>query len=165
MVKCMFSRLKQWAFGAFVSIAFALSIGALGQCSKPVHQSSAKIDTIILEHRDTIVKLDTILKTRIKYIDTSRIDTVHDILDRIIPIDTADNDGNQVIAANQLREAVKWKDSLNTCLDMRKVDSVALDTMSKLAKKVDTIKACTITEQAKSFGLGALIGIGLGSLF
>ena len=162
----MIDSIKKWLTGLFVAIAFALSvIGAFGQCSKPVPISNDKIDTIILEHRDTIVKLDTIRKTRIKYIDTSRIDTVHDMLDSLIPINTADSDGNQVIAANQLREAVKWKDSLNTCLDMRKVDSIALDTLGKLAKKVDTIKACSITEQAKSFGLGALFGIAIKSLF
>ena len=162
----MIDSIKKWLLGLFVAIAFALTvIGALGQCSKPVPHSNGKIDTIILEHRDTIVKLDTIRKTRIKYIDTSRIDTVHDILDSLIPINTADIDGNQVIAANQLREAVKWKDSLNTCLDMRKVDSIALDTLGKLAKKVDTIKACSITEQAKSFGLGALFGIAIRSFF
>ena len=163
----MISTIKDWLLGLFVAVAFALTvIGALGRCSKPVHPPNGQqVDTVLVHHRDTIVTLDTILKTRIKYIDTSRIDTVHDILDSLIPIDTADNDGNQVIAANQLREAVKWKDSLNTCLDMRKVDSIALDSVSKLAKNVDTIKACTFTEQAKSFGLGALFGIAIKSLF
>ena len=163
----MIDSIKKWLLGLFVAVAFALTvIGAFGQCSKPVPTSNGKrVDTVLQVRHDTIVALDTILKTRIKYIDTSRIDTVHDILDSLIHIDTADNDGNQVIAANQLRVAVKWKDSLNTCIDMRKVDSVALDTLGKLTKKVDTIKACSITEQAKSFGLGALFGIAIKSLF
>ena len=165
----MIEKIKNWLLGLFVAIAFALSvIGALGQCSKPVPPSNGKrVDTVLVHHRDTIVTLDTILKTRIKYIDTSRIDTVHDILDRIIPIDTADNDGNQVIASNQLREAVKWKDSLNTCLDMHKVDSIALNSVAKIAKTVpDTIKiAPSVLDRAKDFGAGLLVGAGLRSLF
>lgn len=160
------NKIVNWVFGVIVALAFALTVvGALSHCKGPVGTSSAKIDTIIIEHMDTIVKLDTLRKTRIKYIDTSKIVVVHDMLDSIIPIDTADNDGNQMIAANQLREALRWKDSLNTCIEFRKVDSIALDTMSKLAKRVDTIKACTITEQAKSFGLGALFGIAIRSFF
>lgn len=165
----MIEKIKQWAFGAFVAVAFSLSvIGALGQCSKPVPTSNGQqVDTVLVHHRDTIVTLDTILKTRIKYIDTSRIDTVHDILDSLIPIDTADNDGNQMIAANQLREALRWKDSLNTCIEFRKVDSIALDTMSKIARTVpDTIKIKPpITQRLKDAGIGFLLGFATRSLF
>lgn len=164
----IFNKVRNWLLGAFVAIAFALSVvGALGQCSAPVPTQNGKIDTVLVERRDTIVKLDTLRKTRIKYIDTSRIDTVHDMLDSIIPIDTADNDGNQMIAANQLREALRWKDSLNTCLDMRKVDSIALDTMSKIARSVpDTIKITpSVFDRVKDFGAGLLVGAGIRSFF
>ena len=169
MVKCMFSRLKSWLLGAFVAIAFALSvIGAFGQCSAPVPPlNGPRIDSIIVERVDTLIRLDTIRKTRIKYIDTSRIDTVHDMLDSLVPIDTADNDGNQMIAANQLREALRWKDSLNTCIEFRKVDSIALDTMSKIARTVpDTIKIKPpITQRLKDAGIGFLLGVATRSFF
>lgn len=159
----MSDKLKSWAFGAFVAILFALNvIGAFGQCSAPVATQNGKIDTVLIEHRDTLVKLDTLRKTRIKYIDTSKIVVVHDMLDSLVPIDTADNDGNQMIASNQLREALRWKDSLNTCIEMRKVDSVTIDTLAKIGKE----KAqSSILDQAKSFGLGTLFGITIRSLF
>lgn len=146
-------------------IIFALS--GLHQCdlngSKAL-QNGNKVETVLVHHTDTITKLDTILKTRIKYIDTSRIDTVHDILDSLIPIDTANNDSNQVIAANQLREAVKWKDSLNTCLDMHKVDSATLDSVAKATP--DTIKITpSVFDRVKDFGAGFLVGAGIRSFF
>lgn len=162
----MLEKLTNWALGLAVACLFALSVvGAFGQCSKPVGSPVTKqIDTVLVHRTDTLHKLDTVLKTRIKYIETVRIDTVHDILDSLIPIDTADNDGNQLIAANQLREAIKWHDSLSTCKEMRKVDSVAIDTLGKLARKVDTVKP-PITQRLKDVGIGALIGIGFRSLF
>ena len=162
------NKVTEWLawIATMAIIIFALS--GLHQCDlngSKAPQNGNKVDTVLVHHTDTITKLDTILKTRIKYIDTSRIDTVHDILDSLIPIDTADNDGNQVIASNQLREAVKWKDSLNTCIEFRKVDSIALDTMSKIARaKPDTIKP-PITQRLKDFGVGMLVGIGVRSLF
>ena len=74
MVRYMFSRLKQWAFGAVVAVAF---IGALGQCSKPVGSPVTKqVDTLIQIRHDTFQKLDTILAYKINRVETVRIDTV-----------------------------------------------------------------------------------------
>lgn len=162
----MTEKLKNWLLGLLVAFAIIGCIVApLNRCSPTVPPPNAKIDTVLQVRHDTIVKLETLLKVRVKYIDTSRIDTVHDILDHYIPIDTSDNDGNQVIAANQLREAVKWKDSLNTCIEMRKVDSVTLDSVAKIAiKPPDTIKP-PITQRLKDVGVGFLIGVGFKGLF
>lgn len=165
----MIEKLKNWALGLVVACLFALSVvGALGQCSKPVGSPvTREVDTVLIHRTDTLRKLDTVLKTRIKYIETVRIDTVHDILDSLIPIDSSDSDGNQVIAANQLREAIKWHDSLSTCKEMRKVDSVALDSVAKIAKTVpDTIKITpSILDRAKDIGIGILLGAGIRSFF
>lgn len=144
-----------------------LLFGALSinRCTKQAQDSSiAKIDTILVIRHDTLVRLDSVLKVKVKYIDTSRIDTVHEILDHYIPIDTSDNDGNQVIAANQLREAIKWKDSLNTCLEMRNVDSVALDSISSIAKEKPQ-QNWSLIDRAMDFGTGILVGAGIRSLF
>lgn len=160
--------LKETALALLVTLVFISAVFGLAKCDKAdTDASRAKADTILVTRHDTLVKLDTVLKTRIKYIDTSRIDTVHDILDHYIPIDASDNDGNQVIASNQLRAAVKWKDSLNTCLEMRKVDSSALDTLGKLAKQVpDTIKITpSVWDRVKLFGSGVLVGAGIRSFF
>ena len=166
----MIEKLKNWLLGALVAFAiFGGIVAPLNRCSPAVEAPMTKqrVDTVLVARHDTLVKLDTVLKTRIKYIDTSRIDTVHNILDHYIPIDTSDNDGNQVISANQLREAVKWKDSLITCLEMRKVDSGALDSVSKIAKNApDTIKiAPSVFDRAKDIGIGVLVGAGIRSFF
>lgn len=165
----MITELRKWLILALVGLALILATLGVSRCSKTFQQPTIgpRIDSIIVVRHDTLVKLDTIRKTRIKYIDTSRIDTVHDMLDRIIPIDTADNDGNQVIASNQLREALKWKDSLNTCIEFRKVDSSTIDTLSKLAKTFpDTIKITpSILDRVKDIGIGFLLGAGVRSFF
>lgn len=154
-------KLKNWFLGLLVTFAiFGSVVGALDRCSPAVPTPNAKIDTVLQVRYDTLVKLDTLLKVKVKYIDTSRIDTVHEILDHYIPIDTSDNDGNQVIAANQLREAVKWKDSLNTCIEMRKVDSVALDSISSIAKEKPQ-NNWSLIDRAKDFGAGLLVGAGI----
>jgi hypothetical protein len=54
---------------------------------------------------------------------------------------------------------------LNTCIEFRKVDSIALNSVAKIAKTVpDTIKP-SITGRLKDLGTGVLIGFGLRSLF
>lgn len=163
----MIDKLKIFGFGAILAALIGLWVVlSPASCSRAVGPENGKrVDTVLVKRTDTLHTIDTLRKTRIKYIDTSHIDTVHDILDSLIPIDSADNDGNQVIAANQLREAVKWKDSLNTCIEMRKVDSVALDTLGKLAKQVpDTIKP-PITQRLKDVGIGFLLGLAGGRFF
>ena len=160
-------KIKNWLLGLFLACGLMLSVvGALGRCFPAVPPSNAKarVDSVFVVRHDTLIKLDTLLKVKVKYIDTSRIDTVHDILDHYIPIDTADNDGNQVISANQLREAVKSIDSLHTCIDMRKVDSSAIDSLEKIAK-TPIEKAPSILDRAKDYGAGVLTGIAIRSFF
>lgn len=160
----MLNKIKNWLLGAIVAIAFALTVvGALSHCKDPVHPSNGKrVDSVLVIHRDTIRTIDTLLKKKIIYRDTGRIEYIHDDLDKEIP---PIGDENVCIAENQLRECMKCKDSLEAYKQIVAVDSQTIDTLSKLAKRVDTIKACTITEQAKSFGLGALFGIAIKSLF
>lgn len=159
-------KIKNWAFGAFVAVAFALTIiGALGQCSKPVPTSNGqRVHTVLQVRHDTITKIEERLKKQIVYVDTGRIEYVHDTLDRIVP---PIGDENVCIAENQLRQCVKCQDSLVAYKDRAKVDSIALDSVAKIAKTVpDTIeKAPSILDRAKDFCVGVLVGAGLRSLF
>lgn len=171
MVKYYILQLKQWAFGAVVAVAFALTvIGAFGQCSKPVGSPvTRQVDTVLVHRTDTLHKIDSVLKTKTKWIDTSKIIVIHDTFNVILPPESTEiaNDDTQIITNGQMRESLKWHDSLQSCKESRKVDSVALDSVSKLAKTVpDTIeKAPSLLDRAKDFGVGVLVGIGFRSLF
>lgn len=164
----MLESLRKWLITLVGLALFAGAVVGLAECDRSRQQATVtvtgQIDTVILEHHDTLVKLDTLRKTRIIYIDTSKIIVLHDTLDKLIPIDTVDNDGNQVIAANQLRTALKWKDSLNTCIDMRKVDSGAIDSLVKIGKE-KAPESGGLIHDLKVFGSGFLIGAGVKLLF
>ena len=160
----MTDSIKKWLLGLFVAVAFALTvIGAFGQCSKPVPPSNVKrVDTVLQVRHDTITKIEERLKKQIVYVDTGRIEYIHDTLDRIIP---PIGNENICIAENQLRQCVKCQDSLAAYKDRAKVDSVALDSVAKITKaNPDTVKP-PITQRLKDFGAGVLVGIGFRSLF
>lgn len=161
----MLEKLTNWALGLFVACLFALSVvGALGQCSKPVPPSNGqRIDTIVQVRHDTLVKIDSVLKYKIKRIEVAPDTEIVKQFDTLFR-DTGHSDTVKTTVYAE-RECLKCVDSLQACKQMRKVDSVAIDTLGKLARKVDTIKACTLGEQARSIGIGTLIGIGLRSLF
>lgn len=156
--------MRQWLYGAILGALIAISVVvSLKGCNEVPDPNPAKIEKVLEIRRDTINHIDSVQKIRIKYIDTSKIIVVHDTLDSIIA--PSDSDAYQVIADNQLREAIKWKDSLNTCIEFRKVDSIALDTMSKIARaKPDTVKP-PITQRLKDAGIGFLLGVGFRSFF
>lgn len=111
---------------------------------------------------DTINKIQTELKIKTIYIDTGRIEYVHDTLDRWIkPV----GNENVCIAENQLRECVKCHDSLEYSKKVNLIDSVTIDSLSKLAKKIDTIKVNDTWTRIKDIGTGMLIGAGIRSFF
>lgn len=158
-------KLKDAGFWLAMLVAFTLAIvGALGRCSPAVEPlvTKQKVDSVLVIRHDTIKVINDSLRTKIVFVDTGRIDTVERILDvKVPPI----GDENICIAENQLRQCVKCQDSLEAYKKIVAIDSVAIDSLSKLAKTPDTIKACSMKEQAKSFGLGTLFGITLRSLF
>lgn len=160
----MIRELRKWLILALVWLALILACLGVSRCSKSFQQPTIgpRIDSIIVVRHDTINRIDTVLKKKVIYRDTGRIEYIHDDLDKAIP---PIGNENVMIAENQLRECMKCRDSLEAYKQIVAVDSQTIDTLSKLAKKVDTVKACTITEQAKSFGLGALFGIAIKSLF
>lgn len=146
-------------------IALVLIIGILVAWMDTRHAvepaTKAHIEHIVQTRHDTIHIIDSVLKEQVIYRDTGRIEYIHADLDNLVPPDSLDS--LLQITNKQLRTSLKWKDSLNACIDMRKADSIAIDTLSKI--KPDIIKTCTITEQAKSMGIGVLIGIAIKSLF
>ena len=159
-------NIRNWLLGLFVTVAFALTvIGAFGQCNKPVPTSTGqRVDTVLKVRHDTITKIEERLKKQVIYVDTGRIEYIHDTLDRIVP---PIGNENICIAENQLRQCVKCQDSLAAYKDRANADSIVLDSVAKIAKAVpDTIeKAPSILDRAKDFGVGMLVGIGLRSLF
>lgn len=162
----MIESIKKWLLGLFVAVVFALTlIGALGQCNKPVPASNGKhVETVLQVRHDTITKIEERLKKQIVYVDTGRIEYIHDTLDRIVP---PIGNENICIAENQLRQCVKCQDSLVAYKDRAKVDSVALDSVAKIAKATpDTvIEKPSITGRLKDFGAGLLVGAGLRSFW
>lgn len=163
----MLENMRKWLVTLLGVAIFASCVFVLAECNKAYQQSrngkaEAKVESVLVIRHDTLRTIDTLLKKKIIYRDTGRIEYIHDDLnDAIPPI----GDENVSIAENQLRECMKCKDSLDAYKQIVAVDSSTIDTLSKLAKRVDTIKACTFTEQAKSFGLGTLFGVAIRSLF
>lgn len=156
--------LKSLGLGAFLAalVYFGIALSP-ASCSRAVGPENGKrVDTVLTIRHDTIKVLKDSLRTKIVYVDTGRIDTIEKILDAEVP---PIGDENICISENQLRECVKCRDSLEYTKKVIAIDSQTIDTLSKLAKKVDTIKACSIAEQAKSFWIGTLFGIALRSLF
>ena len=159
-------KLRNLALGLVVAGLFALSVvGALGSCNRPVPPSNGKrIDSILVVRHDTIRVIDSVLKKRVVYVDTGRIEYIHDTLDSIIkPI----GNENICIAENQLRQCVKCQDSLEAFKQKSIIDSVALDSVAKIAKTVpDTIKITpSVLDRVKDLGAGFLIGAGIRSFF
>lgn len=115
-------------------------------------------EQIIKERHDTLLVLDTILKYKIKKIE-SEPDTII-----IQKVDSIYGRTDTVFLG---RELLKCFDSLTTCKQKIQIDSSVLSKIDTLIPTVTpkTEKACTIKEQATSFGLGTLFGITLRSFF
>lgn len=158
----MLNELRQWLILALVGLALILATLGVSRCSKTFQQPTIgpRIDSIIVERTDTLLKLDTILKKKVIYRDTGRIEYIHDDLDKSVP---PIGNENIMIAENQLRECMKCKDSLEAYKQIVAVDSGTIDTLSKLAKNKEAPP--TLIDDAKKVGLGILIGITLKSLF
>lgn len=157
------NKIGPWALGLVVACLFALSVVcALGQCSKPVGSPVTKqVDTVLLVRHDTLVHIDSVLKYKIKRIEVAPDTEIVKQFDTVFA-DTGHSDTVKTTVYAE-RECLKCVDSLQACKQMRKVDSVSIDTLGKLARKVDTVKP-PITQRLKDVGIGALIGIGLRSL-
>jgi hypothetical protein len=160
----MINQLTKTILGAFAGIVFMLCvIFALDRCTPAVGTGNgARVESVLVVRHDTIKVLKDSLRTKIVYIDTSRIDTVEKILDAEVP---PIGDENICISENQLRECVKCKDSLDVYKNIVAIDSQTIDTLSNIAKTPQIEKTCTLGEQVKSFGMGTLFGITIRSFF
>lgn len=166
----MMDKIKNWIMGLLGAAILFIGVAGLAQCDKKTeHTVSNKVDTVLVHRTDTLHKIDSVLKTKTKWIDTSKIIVIHDTFNVILPPESTEiaNDDTQIITNGQMRESLKWHDSLQSCKESRKVDSVALDSVSKLVKMVpDTIeKAPSAWDRAKDFGVGVLVGAGIRSLW
>lgn len=158
--------MKEYIIGAF--LAFALMIGIqLSSCNRNTAEGAGngkRVDSVLVVRHDTIRTIDTLLKKKIIYRDTGRIEYIHDDLDKITP---PIGDENVCIAENQLRQCVKCQDSLESFKMKSSIDSQTIDTLTKLAKTApDTIKITpSILDRVKDFGAGLLVGVGIRSFF
>lgn len=160
----MITELRKWLILTLVGLALILACLGVSRCSKTFQQPTIgpRIDSIIVVRHDTINRIDTLLKKKIIYRDTGRIEYIHDDLDKITP---PIGNENVCIAENQLRQCVKCQDSLEAYKKIVSVDSSTIDTLSKLAKAIpDTVKP-PITQRLKDVGIGFLLGTGVGSFF
>lgn len=151
----MVQSIKNWLI---VILSIVIIIVSLDTCNNVDTVKTSPITKIIETRHDTVVKLDTLLKTKIKYIDTSKTTVVHETLNVMIPPVGPET---TCIADNQLRECVKCKDSLATYKDIVKYDSIVLDSVSK----IKPIKENDIWMRMKDIGTGMLIGAGIRSFF
>ena len=160
----MIETVKNWLLGAFVAVAFLLTvIGALGQCNKPVGSPVTKqVDTLIQVRHDTFQKLDTVLSYKIKRIETVRIDTVEAEFDSAYADTTHDT---VYISSNQLRESVKCIDSLANLKQKIAIDDMTIAKIDTVIHRDTIEKAPSILDRAKDFGAGLLVGAGIKLLF
>lgn len=123
-----------------------------------------QVEKIIEVRHDTFHVLDSNIKWRTKYIDTSRVEVVHETLNAIVkPI----GNENVCIAENQLRQCVKCQDSLQMMLKKANIDSQVIDSLAKIGMKTpDTVKIQPrLIDRLKDFGSGVLVGAGIRSFF
>lgn len=162
----MIQELRKWLILALVGLALILACLGVSRCSKSFQQPTIgpRIDSIIVVRHDTINRIDTVLKKRVIYRDTGRIEYIHDDLDKVVP---PIGNENVCIAENQLRQCMKCQDSLEAFKLKSSIDSQTIDTLSKLAKTVpDTIKIKPpITQRLKDAGIGFLLGVATRSFF
>lgn len=161
-----FNKIKDFLIWMATMAIIVFALCGLHQCdlnTSKVPQNGNKVDTVLVVRHDTINKIKLELKIKTIYIDTGRIEYIHADLDKVVP---PIGNENVCIAENQLRQCMKCQDSLEAYKQIVAVDSQTIDTLSKLAKKVDTIKiAPSILDRAKDFGAGFLVGAGIKLLF
>lgn len=125
-----------------------------GERPRPVYDKIKKIEVV---RHDTLMKLDTILKYKIKVINDAPDSVV------VYKIDSLYGNNAHADTVFVSRELLKCKDSLG--IEILK-DTINTEAIMKIDTVVgDTEKACSLKEQAKAFGLGTLFGITLRSFF
>ena len=161
----MLENMRKWLVTLLGVAIFASCVFALTECNKAYQQSrngkaEAKVESVLVIRYDTLRTIDTLLKKKIIYRDTGRIEYIHDDLDKITP---PIGDENVCIAENQLRQCVKCQDSLEAFKLKSSIDSQTIDTLTKIAKNKEA--SPTLIDDAKKVGVGVLIGIAIKSLF
>ena len=140
-------------------LAIALYTGAivsLDKCKAPVASSSDKVEHVLETRHDTLIKLDTILQDKIKYIKSAPETLIVKEFERVY---TAPTDTTKVVTTvGAERKALIVKDSLTWCLACRKVDSESIDSLSKLAKE-KPLQSIDYKGYGLAVGAGVVLGI------
>lgn len=138
----------------FVILSLVLGLLLLNESQSKVH-NPVTIQRILEKHTDTLRVLDTVLKYKIKTIESDP--------DTII-IQKVDSIYGRTDTVFLGRELLKCSDSLSTCKQKLQIDSSALSKIDSLM--LDTKKPTReISDRLKDVGVGVLIGIGVKSFF
>lgn len=157
------SNIHNTVLGASAGIVFMLCvIFALDRCTPAVGAGNkVRVEKIVQVRVDTLRTIDTLLKKKVIYRDTGRIEYIHDDLNEAIP---PIGDENISIAENQLRECMKCKDSLDAYKKIVAIDSSTIDTLAKIGKE-KAPESGGLIHDLKVFGSGVLVGAGIRSFF
>lgn len=141
---------------AGISIFIENQFKATTTYPRPVYDEIKKIEVV---RHDTLMKLDTVLKYKIKEINNAPDSVV------VYKIDSLYGNSAHSDTVFISRELLKCKDSLDIEIKKDTINTEAIMKIDTTVKVGDTEKACSLKEQAKAFGLGTLFGITLRSFF
>jgi hypothetical protein len=137
-------------------LAILIASGVVLQsCKESPVSKSARVDSVLVERHDTLIKLDTILKRKIEYIKTAPETLIVKEFERVYY--TPEETTKVVTTIGAERKALIVKDSLTWCMACRTVDSVAIDSLSKIAKEKPSQSI-----DYKGYGLAVGAGVVLG---
>ena len=150
--------MKNIIFTLILALAVVIGIGAsVRDCKQLPDTSSAKIDTVIQTRHDTLVKLDTILQDKIKYIKSAPDTLIIKEFERVYVSDPDDTTKVQTTVSAE-RKALIVKDSLTWCMSCRTVDSGVIDSLSKIGKEKPS-QSLDYKGYGLAVGAGLLLGI------
>ena len=148
--------MKEYIIGAF--LAFALMIGIqLSSCNRNTAEGAGngkRIDSVLVIHHDTLIRIDSVLKIKIKRIETMPDTEIVNIFDTIFA-DTGHSDTVKTTVYAE-RECLKCVDSLQACKNVITVDSSTIDSLAKIGKE-KAPESGGLIHDLKVFGSGFLV--------
>lgn len=126
--------MKNILFTALTIIMLVIGGLSINRCSNaPQNSSIAKIDTILEIRHDTLLRIDSVLKYKIRRIESIPDTEIVKVFDTVFA-DTGHSDTVKTTVYAE-RECLKCIDSLQACKAVVHVDSQAIDSSSKIAKE------------------------------
>jgi hypothetical protein len=128
-----------------------------GEAHRVVYDKIKKIEVV---RHDTLMKLDTVLKYKIKVINDAPDSVV------VYKIDSLYGNNAHADTVFVSRELLKCKDSLGIEILKDTINTETIMKIDSVVKVVDTEKPTRIiSDRLKDVGVGLLVGVGIRSLF